>query len=101
MFKIDLPPESGRWETTESVDIIALRSENAALKGLVGEMEPFVRKEAYRGRAIYNEPYNLQFCAKCGEEWGYGHKAGCSVGKAQTILESPLVKAIMEEVEGG
>ena len=31
MFKIDLPPESGRWETTEPVDYAALKAQLAAI----------------------------------------------------------------------
>ena len=40
-----------------------------------------------------SEAYELDctFCLECNEEWGYGHKEGCGVGKAQAL--APTIRA--------
>ena len=46
-----------------------------------------------------SEAYELDymFCLECNEEWGYGHKEGCGVGKAQAL--APDLRAELEKAK--
>lgn len=56
--------------------------------GLVGALEKIA------SLAKHEPDYDLNFCALCGEEWGYGHKDGCPVGIAQDALtQAALARA--------
>jgi hypothetical protein len=88
------------WEITERwtklVNYIeALADKNQALKSLVWEVIPILQKHKGNYRKFGSEGEFV--CVGCAAYPGEKHSPECTELLAQTILNNPIIKTIMEE----